>query len=118
MPPRIVNEAETSRASNGASTHAAQDINEQLTALKDDVAKLTHTLSDLVKAQAGEAVAQMKHAAGDAVAAGSEMAARASQTVRTSSAEIEAYVERNPWTAVLIAGGIGMMLGLMNRSSK
>lgn len=118
MPPRIVNEVEPTRPSNGASAHASQDIHEQLTALKDDIAKLTHTLSGLVKAQAGEAVSQVKQAAGDAAAAGSDLAARATQSVRTSSAEIEAYVERNPWSAVLIAGGIGMMLGLMNRSSK
>ena len=34
---------------------------------------------------------------------------------RAASGEIEASIERNPFTAVLIAFGVGMWLGLISR---
>ena len=42
--------------------------------------------------------------------------ARRANRARSASGEIEASIERNPLTAVLIAFGVGMWLGMMSRS--
>jgi ElaB/YqjD/DUF883 family membrane-anchored ribosome-binding protein len=106
MAPRIVPEVDTS------------DMNEQLNALRNDISNLATTVSDIVKAQTASAASQVKGAATDAAATGARMAAQASQSIRSSSAELESYVERNPWNSILIAGGIGLVLGMISRSSR
>jgi ElaB/YqjD/DUF883 family membrane-anchored ribosome-binding protein len=106
MAPRIVPEVDTS------------DMNEQLNSLRAELSNLSSTVSDMVKSQANGAISHMKHAASDAAATGARVASQASQSVRTSGAELESYIERNPWNSILIAGGIGLMLGLFTRSQR
>ena len=93
-----------------------KDMNEQINALRAEIANLTTTVSDIVKAQATNAASHVKAAANDAAATGARVASQASQTVRNSGAELESYIERNPWNAILIAGGIGLVLGMFSRS--
>ena len=93
-----------------------KDMNEQINALRAEIANLTTTVSDIVKSQANSAASQVKAAANDAAATGARVAAQASQTVRSSGAELESYIERNPWNAVLIACGVGLVVGLFSRS--
>jgi ElaB/YqjD/DUF883 family membrane-anchored ribosome-binding protein len=69
----------------------AGDLAADLAALRQDVAHLAETLSKLVQHQTQD-------------------------RVRAASSEIEAGIVRNPFAAVLIAFGIGISLGMMNRS--
>ena len=70
---------------------AAGDFAADLAALRQDVAHLAETLGKLVQHQT-------------------------QNRVRAASDEIEAGIRRNPLTAVLIAFGIGISVGIMNRS--
>jgi ElaB/YqjD/DUF883 family membrane-anchored ribosome-binding protein len=73
---------------------AAGDLTADLAALRQDVGRLAETVSELVQHQMADA----------------------QENVRAVRGEIEASIERNPMTAVLIAFGIGMLIGRMNRS--
>jgi len=66
------------------------DFAADLAALRQDVAHLAETLSKLVQHQTQD-------------------------RVRAATSEIEAGIVHNPFTAVLIALGIGISLGMMNR---
>jgi ElaB/YqjD/DUF883 family membrane-anchored ribosome-binding protein len=70
---------------------AAGDFAADLAALRADVAHLAETLGKLVQHQTQD-------------------------RVRAASGEIEASIRRNPLTAILVAFGIGMSVGMMNRS--
>ena len=70
---------------------AAGDLAADLAALRQDVAHLAETFGKLVQHQTQD-------------------------RVRAASSEIEASIVRNPFTAVLIALGIGISVGMMNRS--
>jgi len=87
------------------------DFAENFTALRKDVAHLTEAFSQLVQ--------HPKQAAGDAVEEASGKLANAAdgaQTyVRAAGSEIESNIKHNPLTAVLIAFGVGIALGLITR---
>ena len=70
---------------------AAGDLAADLAALRQDVAHLAETLSKLVQHQTQD-------------------------RVRAATSEIEAGIVRNPFAAVLIAFGVGISLGMINRS--
>lgn len=70
---------------------AAGDFAADLAALRQDVAHLAETLGKLVQHQTQD-------------------------RFRAASGEIEASIRRNPLTAVLIAFGIGISVGIINRS--
>ena len=91
--------------SNTAGTSGEPDLD--LAALKEDIARLTETIRGLVQHQA--------RAAGSRVA---EAVSEATDRARAASGDIEAKVERNPLTAVLVAFGIGMSIGLLSRSRR
>ena len=70
---------------------AAGDFAADLAALRQDVAHLAETLGKLVQHQTQD-------------------------RVRAASGEIEASIKRSPLTAVSVAFGIGIVVGMMNRS--
>ena len=70
---------------------ASGDFAADLAALGQDIAHLAETLSKLVQHQTAD-------------------------RVHTASSEIEASIRRNPLTAVSVAFGIGIAVGMMNRS--
>ena len=73
---------------------AAEDLTADLAALRQEVARLAETVSGLVQHQMADA----------------------QENVRAARSQIEASIERNPMTAVLIAFGIGVLIGRTNRS--
>jgi ElaB/YqjD/DUF883 family membrane-anchored ribosome-binding protein len=72
---------------------AAGDLTAELAALRQDVARPAETASELVQHQVADA----------------------QENVRAVRGEIGASIQRNPMTAVLIAVGIGVLIGRMNR---
>ena len=95
---------------------AAGDLTADVTALRQDVARLAETMSELVRDQTQAAAGRVSEAVGDARHKIASTAADAQNRVRAASGEIEASIERNPLTAVLVAFGIGMLFGMMSRS--
>jgi ElaB/YqjD/DUF883 family membrane-anchored ribosome-binding protein len=94
----------------------AGDLAADLAALRRDVVRLGETLTALVQQQTQAAGHRVSEAVGDARDKIASTAADAQNRVRAVSGEIEAYVERNPLMAVLIALGVGLSLGLLSRS--
>src|SRR6201994_587161 len=108
----------------------ASQITADLAALREDFAKLSASVADLVKAQAGEASAAMRSAVGDArerlasstaqtrerlagraadaQARVMDKAADAQDRFVAATADLESTIERNPLIAVLIALFIGL----------
>jgi len=94
----------------------ARDLAADLAALRNDVARLAETMSELVQHQTQAAGFRVSEVVGDAKDRIASTAADARNRVCAASGEIEASIELNPLTAVLIAFGIGMLLGVVRRS--
>lgn len=95
---------------------ATTDIGADLVALRRDIAHLAEAMRELVAVQTQAAGVRLSGAMGDAKSKISNAADDAQNNVRAVGGEIEAAIDRNPLTAVLIALGVGMFIGLISRS--
>jgi ElaB/YqjD/DUF883 family membrane-anchored ribosome-binding protein len=95
---------------------AASDLSADLDALRSDIARLSDTMAGLMKAQANSAGAAVRGAVGDAREQLAQAANQAQDSALGAAADLERRIERNPLTAVLIAAGIGLALGMMSKS--
>jgi ElaB/YqjD/DUF883 family membrane-anchored ribosome-binding protein len=86
--------------------------------LKRDVAKLTETVTGLVKGQASAAGTTVREAMDSAKSTIGDTASQASDRVSSLGAELEATIERNPLTAVLIALSVGLVAGMLSHSRR
>ncbi len=87
------------------------DFAADFAALRKDVAQLADVIGQLAQhptALASDAIEEARNKI-------ASTADEAQAQVRAASSEIEANIKRNPLTAVLIAFGIGMALGLATR---
>lgn len=94
----------------------AGDFAADLAALRQDVARLTETMSTLVQHQTQAVGHRVSEAVDDVRVKIASTAADAQSRVRAASGEIEARIKQNPVTSVLIALGVGISLGLLSRS--
>jgi ElaB/YqjD/DUF883 family membrane-anchored ribosome-binding protein len=95
---------------------AASDLAADLAAIRADIARLSDTLSALAHGQADAAGAAVKGAVGDARNRISQAACDAQDSAFGVAADLERRIEKSPLTAVLIAAGIGMALGMLTKS--
>jgi ElaB/YqjD/DUF883 family membrane-anchored ribosome-binding protein len=95
---------------------ASADLSADLVALRADIARLSDTMAGLVRSQANSASAAVKGVMDDARDQLSQAASQAQESALGAAADLERRIEKNPLTAVLIAAGIGMALGMMSRS--
>ncbi len=94
----------------------AADLSQELAAFRADLGRLSDTMAGLVRSQANTAGAAMRGAMGDARDQLSQAASQAQDSAMGVAADLERRIEKSPLTAVLIAAGIGMALGMMNKS--
>lgn len=102
--------------SNNANDTVASDLSADLASLREDIARLSHAVADLARAQTDAASAALKSAAGGAREQLSQAASQAQDGALGAAADLERRIEKYPLTAVLIAAGIGMALGMMSKS--
>jgi ElaB/YqjD/DUF883 family membrane-anchored ribosome-binding protein len=102
--------------SNKTGDFTPSDLNADLTALRADIARLSDTVAAMVRFQADAAGAAVRGAVGDARDQLSQAASNAQDSAYGAAADLERRIEKNPLTAVLIAAGIGMALGMMSKS--
>lgn len=95
---------------------AKEDIADDLAALRRDIAHLTEAMRGLAEDKTQAAGLRLSEAMGDAKNKISNAADDASKQVWMASGEIEAAVDRNPLTAVLIALGVGIAIGLVSKT--
>jgi ElaB/YqjD/DUF883 family membrane-anchored ribosome-binding protein len=84
-----------------------------LSGLRDEVATLTQTLSDVVRKQANTTRDQVVGAMGTASDSLSQSAFDAQDKLISMEAEMGARIRKNPWGAVAIAGLVGLLIGRM-----
>lgn len=95
---------------------ATSDINEDLAALRQDVARLSESVGAVLQRQAQGAVQHVTDAVDDAKSQFASTATDVKSRLTAAGGEIEASIERNPLTAMLITFAVGMALGMMSRS--
>jgi len=93
-----------------------EDMTADMAALREDVARLSETISALLQSQAQGAAHHVSDAVDDAKAKFASTAADVKSRIDAACGEIETSIERNPVTAMLISFGVGMALGMMSRS--
>jgi ElaB/YqjD/DUF883 family membrane-anchored ribosome-binding protein len=107
---------------------ANEAVKNEIDSLRSEVKRLTDLVSDLAKAGSDRATRKIQDAvdrakdtaSGTAEAfatTGKQAADEISRQVEPLTAELAASVERNPLSAVAIAAGIGLLIGLLTRSS-
>jgi ElaB/YqjD/DUF883 family membrane-anchored ribosome-binding protein len=94
---------------------ASSDLTADLAALRDDIAKMSSALMDLVQEKAASGVLNAVDGARQTF---SDKAAEAQDKVSSISADVEATIERNPLVAVLIAAFAGFVVGILSRPRK
>jgi ElaB/YqjD/DUF883 family membrane-anchored ribosome-binding protein len=97
---------------------AASDLAADLAALREDIMRLSDAVAGLVRAQTDAAGAAVKDAVGEAREHLSQAASQAQDSALGAFADLERRIEKNPLTAVLIAAGVGMVFGMMNRTRR
>ena len=103
----------------GSATDAAKEMTDtgsipDLSRLRDDIAKLTQTVSDLAQKQVASSRDQMASAVGAAGDSLSQSAAVAQDKFAAVEGDVEARIKKNPWGAVAVAGLIGLLIGKMS----
>ena len=97
---------------------AAADFAGDLAALRADIASLSETITGLMRGRADAAGAAVKGAAGDARDQLSQAASHVQESAFGVAADLERRIERDPLTAVLIAVGIGIAIGMTTKSRR
>jgi len=113
----MANESAASSAKQGARSTAseADSLQEQIETLKQDISAISTTLTDLVKTGVREGRAKAERTADQYKRQGKEQAEAAVDSARAYGEALEGHIERNPFSAVLVALGLGFLIGLMSR---
>lgn len=85
-------------------TATIDDLKSQIERLREDMEGLTAVIGGIGRGAASEGGAQAREALGSA-----------GEIVRDAEAQAMAYVREKPVQAVLLAAGLGMVLGLLTR---
>jgi ElaB/YqjD/DUF883 family membrane-anchored ribosome-binding protein len=85
-----------------------------LSGVRDEIAKLTQTVTDLVQKQASTTRDQVIGAVGAAGDNLSQSASAAQDTLISMEEDMGTRIRRNPWSAVAIAALVGLLIGKMS----
>ena len=90
-----------------------EDFTADLAALRDDVTKLTSSVTEFIRSQTAATRNTAFDAADSARQKISDTASKAQDRVAGASAELEKTIEHNPLVAVFLATLAGMLVGLL-----
>ena len=93
---------------------ASQEVSTDLGTLREDIARLAATVSELAGSQASAAKSTVMDTVGTAKQKISESAADVQGRARAMSSDIGAAIESNPFVAVLTALCAGLLIGMMS----
>lgn len=91
------------------------DIRADLKALRDDLASLAGSVRDIGARQAGSMADNVRDAVGHAAESVRMTAGEARRQGEIMATEMEAAITRHPLTSVLVALGLGYLVGLISR---
>lgn len=98
-----------------AAKKTTDDISRDLDALRGDVSRLAETVRTLIGEEADTMRSRLNERAEDMAKQGRAYRDAAYDEFRSYEAEAEATIHRNPFTAVLVALGLGLFLGFLSR---
>jgi ElaB/YqjD/DUF883 family membrane-anchored ribosome-binding protein len=98
-----------------AAERDAENLTQQIETLKADLAAISATLADLVKDSAREGRATIEKTADRYMREARRQADTAVEGARAYGEALEGQITRNPFSAVLVALGLGFLVGLMSR---
>jgi ElaB/YqjD/DUF883 family membrane-anchored ribosome-binding protein len=93
-----------------------EDFAADFAALRDDVAKLTSSVSEFIRKQTAAASNTVFDAADNTRQKVSDTAGRAQDVVAGASRDLEKTIEHNPLSAVLVAMIAGLFIGIFGGS--
>jgi ElaB/YqjD/DUF883 family membrane-anchored ribosome-binding protein len=105
----------TAKPGSRSAASEVESLEAQIEALKSDIAAISTTLSDLVKSGVREGRAKAERTAEHYKQQGKDQAEAAIEGARAYGEALEGHIERNPFSAVLVALGLGFLIGLMSR---
>jgi len=108
----------TDMTSNKPVEEASQDFAADLAALRDDVTKLTSSVSEFIRTHTAATTNTVFDAVDNARQKISDTASKTQDRVAGASTDLETTIERNPLAAVLIAMVAGILVGLLSRGRK
>jgi ElaB/YqjD/DUF883 family membrane-anchored ribosome-binding protein len=111
----MASESTTGRQGSRSAASEMESLEAQIETLRSDIAAISATLSELVKAGVREGRAKAEATAERYRKQGKEQAEAAIEGARAYGEALEAQIERNPFSAVLVALGLGFLIGLMSR---
>jgi ElaB/YqjD/DUF883 family membrane-anchored ribosome-binding protein len=91
---------------------ASQDFTADLAAMRDDVAKLSSSVSEFIRTQTAETTNTVVDAVDNARQKISDTASKAQDRVARASTDLETTIERNPLVAVVAGIFVGMVAGI------
>jgi ElaB/YqjD/DUF883 family membrane-anchored ribosome-binding protein len=97
---------------------ASQEFTADLAALRDDVTKLTSSVSEFIRTQTAATTNTVFDAVDNARQKISDTASKAQDRVTGASTDLATTIERNPLAAVLMAIVAGILVGLLSRGRK
>jgi ElaB/YqjD/DUF883 family membrane-anchored ribosome-binding protein len=107
-------------------TGESSDLMRDLGLLREDITKLSESVTSMLSGQAGVATTQLRDAAGEAYEtvsqaagsfsrAGSGLYEDASKRLDTLGSELTGTIQRAPITALAVAAMLGMVYGMIRR---
>ena len=107
---------ESTGGSQGRRSAAGEEsLEAQVETLKAELANVSATLAELVKSSVRQGRAKAERTAEQYPRQGQEQADAAVDSARAYGEALEGQITKNPFTAVLVALGLGYLVGLMSR---
>src|SRR3954469_16371067 len=92
-----------------------ESLEAQVETLKTELANVSATLAELLKSGVRQGRARAERTAEQYLRQGQEQADAAVESARAYGEALEGQITKNPFTAVLVALGLGYLVGLMGR---
>ncbi len=97
---------------------ATSDLTADLTALRDDISKLSASVLELVQQQAASAKTQVLGAVDGARQKFADQSTDAKDRIGALTSDLETTIERNPFTAIFAGALAGFLIGILVRPTK
>lgn len=111
----MANESTAESKARRSAGAAEESLEAQIETLKTELTAVRATLAELLKTGMRKGRAKAEHAAEDYLKQGQEQADAAMESARAYGEALEGQITRNPFTAVLIALGLGYFIGVLGR---